>query len=77
MCAHTGTHVHTIGGPGSKDGQFFAPYGIALDERAGQQVLLVSDNRDGRIQTFSLPAPARAGVARAAGDDVHAPIVIE
>ena len=73
--AETGVHVHSIGRGGQEPGRFICPYGVALGQRAGQPVLVASDYHDGRIQAFKLPACA--GIARAAGDDVHAPIVIE
>ena len=77
LCAHCGTHVHTIGGrrSGSFEGRFVVPYGIALGKRAGQDVLVVSDCHDGRIQTFTVPPSTGAGDARATGD-ANAPIVL-
>jgi sugar lactone lactonase YvrE len=44
-----GNLLFTFGGPGTRDGQFFSPYGISLDNN-GQ--VYVADNYNGRIQLF-------------------------
>lgn len=77
LCAHCGSHVHTIGGnyTASEDVRIVCPYGIALGQRADQEVLVVSDYHDGRIRTFTVPPSTGVGVVLAVGD-ANAPIAI-
>ena len=45
---------HTIGGPGSGEGQFNCPHGVWIDTRRPEPELYVADRGNNRIQVFSL-----------------------
>ena len=49
-----GDYIRTFGGPGDGPGQLQTPHGIMIDDRNGEERLLVADRSNNRLQYFSL-----------------------
>ena len=56
--SRTGEHLRTFGGSGNGSGdgpgQLKVPHGIIIDDRAGEERLLVADRSNNRLQSFTL-----------------------
>lgn len=49
-----GEYMQSFGGPGSAPGQLKSPHGIKIDSRGGQELVLVTDRGNHRLQYFTL-----------------------
>jgi sugar lactone lactonase YvrE len=49
-----GEYIRTFGGPGDGPGRLQVPHGIIIDNRGGQETLLVADRSNNRLQWFTL-----------------------
>jgi len=48
------TYENSVGGPGSEEGQFRTPHGMALDPRGTEARILVADRENHRLQLLDL-----------------------
>ena len=48
--ATDGSHQAVIGSPGKADGQFNLPHGLWIDNRGGEELIVVSDRANNRLQ---------------------------
>ena len=49
-----GEYIRTFGGPGDSPGQLQVPHGIMIDDRDGEERVLVADRGNNRLQYFTL-----------------------
>lgn len=52
--AADGSYLGSFGGPGSEDGKFRTPHGVAVDTRGKEPVVVVADRENRRIQIFDV-----------------------